>query len=138
MTRRARVQRREALDLATDLGRGGQQEPPGTVGADGHALLGSCDDIARLLAHAATVRAAAVPLRRSTSRCRTQYSDAHGSPKKIAALPIGQWPLRRAAQSSGCPPLERVRVFPVEIVLIGVDLGVHLDLYEGGRFPRHW
>src|SRR5262249_45972359 len=77
MPRFARMQPREALDLRADLRRGVEQQPARTVGAHGDALLRARHDVAAARARLAAVRAAAVPLRESTSGGGTEHPDLH-------------------------------------------------------------
>src|SRR5947207_15888511 len=80
VTRTARVKRREALDLWADLGRGVEQDPALTVGADGNAFLGSRLRVDRRCARPAAVRAAAIPLREAPSRGRAEHANSHRAP----------------------------------------------------------
>src|SRR6185295_19725122 len=69
-----------------------------------------------------------------------QPNPAPGSASLVAgsstALPPAWPPVRRAVSLSD-PALEAVVLFPLELVLVRVDLGVHSDFHEFRGFPGH-
>ena len=134
MARRARVQRRERLDLRADLRRDVEQEPRLAVAAHRERVLRAGARAHRARARAATVRAAAVPLREAAARRRAQDANHHVVPHKHDSPSATTEGLPRLSASQS---LEAVVLFPTEIVLIRVDLGVHLDFHEVRGFPHH-
>src|SRR5256885_9681015 len=78
----------KALDLRSDLGRGIQEKPAPTVGADRHGFLASRDAGERAVADPSAGRTPAVPLRESRPGRRTQDPDQDELPGKVPALPL--------------------------------------------------
>jgi hypothetical protein len=74
------LQRRERLDLSTNVGRSVEQEPSLVVGAHRDRGLGARTAGTRAIAHGPTLRAAAVPLRKTSSRCRSEHTHPHTRP----------------------------------------------------------
>jgi hypothetical protein len=113
-------------------------EPGPAVGAHRHGFLSPRLRLNGPRAEAATVRAAAVPLREAAAGRRAQDPDEHSRSPREATAPgpargrTGAVPCRLDGRA-----LEAVVLFPVEVVLVGVDLGVHLDLDEIRCFPGH-
>src|SRR5260221_8996534 len=119
MARRARVQRGERFDLRADFRRGVQKQPALAVGTERDAFLRSRHYIGATRARLAAVAAAAVPLREAATGGGTQHPDAHGRP-----------PVRAENLYAGFPVV-------AEVVLVGIDLGVHLYFHEPWGFPNH-
>src|SRR5687767_11753679 len=84
----ARPQRITGLDLRTNFGRDVDQEPGVAVGADRDRLLRARAETRVAAAHALTIGAAAIPLRKAATGRRTEDADL---------------------QCEGLPPLELVR-----------------------------
>src|SRR6266508_6184056 len=85
----ARVQRRKALDLRTDLRGGVDQEPAPAVGAHRHRLLGARRRPDGPVPHARAVRTAAVPLREPAAGSGAEDPDEHVEPPSKHHSPSG-------------------------------------------------
>src|SRR5215217_5049508 len=86
------VQGRERLDLSTNVGRSVEQEPSPVVGAHRNRRLGARTAGPRAIAHGLTLRATAVPLRKTSSRCRSEYAPTHPSSIYLDHSPWPQSP----------------------------------------------
>lgn len=73
------MQRWETADLLQDIGRGVEEHPTLTIGADGDGRLGACLEAWVANAHTVAVGAVAVPLRKATASGRAQDMDFHGT-----------------------------------------------------------
>src|SRR5437867_208611 len=82
------MERWEALDLRSNLGRGVQEKPTPAVSADRHGFLGARDGRQRAVADPAAIRAPTVPLREPAPGRRAQYPDQHEPPGNGPALPV--------------------------------------------------
>src|SRR5215207_10516030 len=86
----ARLQDRERLDLSTNVGRSVEQEPSPVVGAHRDRRLGARTAGPRAIAHGLTLRATAVPLRKPSSRCRSEYTPPHTRPPSTSIILLGR------------------------------------------------
>ncbi len=101
VSRLARGERREALDLRADLGRDVQQEPGGAVGADRHRLLRPGPHGARPTPRLAAVVTAAVPLRHAATGRRTEDADFHVTGCDLVGGPLAP-KRRRSRRARSC------------------------------------
>src|SRR5215213_7805216 len=106
----ARLQDRERLDLSTNVGRSVEQEPSPVVGAHRDRRLGARTAGPRSVAHGPTLRAAAVPLRKPSSRCRSKHTDPHTHPPSIYLDYPPRWRTRRRRQAVN-GPAPRIRLY---------------------------
>src|SRR5215213_11980592 len=104
-------QRRERLDLSTNVGRSVEQEPSLVVGAHRDRRLGPRTAGTRAVAHGPTLRAAAVPLRKTSSRCRSEHTHPHTYPPPSTYLDHSpRWRTRRRRQAVN-GPAPRIRLY---------------------------
>jgi hypothetical protein len=111
VAQRARVKPSEPFDLRSNFRRDVQQKPGHAIGTQRDALLSSRPCTQGPAANAATIRAAAVPLWKTTASGGPQHSD--------------QQACRSFASASVA-----TRSNPVEVFLIRADLSVHFDFDE--------
>src|SRR5919112_3578988 len=78
-----RVQGWEGLDLSTNVGRSVEQKPSPVVGTNRDRRLGARTAGPRAVSHGPTLRATAVPLRKPSSRCRSEHTHPHTRPPSI-------------------------------------------------------
>src|SRR5689334_21140727 len=120
------MQRRERRQLCADLRGRMDQEPVTFAVGHGDGRLFARQSSNGACSHAGAIRAAAVPLRKSTARRRPQDMNLHAG---SCLVRLG---LRRLTPTYG---VVRPRSTLVEVVLIASDFRAHVDFCIGGRRP---
>src|SRR6185312_14020224 len=119
----SRMQRREPCQLCADVRRRMDQEPAIVAARECDGRLFARSGCNGAGAHPGAIRTAAVPLRKSTARCRTQDMNAHA----------GSCLFREGLRSVVHPDcVVRFRDSFVEVVLIASDFSAHVDFGIGG------
>src|SRR5215212_5300606 len=103
------VQGREGLDLSANVGGSVEQEPSPVVGAHRDRRLGARTAGPRAVAQGPTLRATAVPLRKPSSRCRSEHTHPHTLPQSFSLA--GNAP-RQDGDSAGAGPLNGPAPYP--------------------------
>src|SRR5262249_53591033 len=113
------------LDLPVDVGRGVDQKPRPGRRLQREPVLGAGAHLPRSAPRLGADGAGAGPLRQASARRRAQDAEAHGGGLLGAGFfVLVLFPLLDDGDR-------------VEVVLVGADLGVHLDLDELGLFVAH-